>query len=177
VQGETIQVQPSPLDVDAPTFTGFASLDDLALRLGFASAADLTAAQVAQGEMLLLAASGLIVDAVDRDDAWAAALTTVPAVLRAVCLEMVARVMQNPSGVRSQSETLGQHSRSASFTDNAHGLTLTDAEERMCRRTAIGATSGSAYVDSIITEMAPATSLAVLVEAGPNDPPVYDWTN
>jgi hypothetical protein len=56
-------------------------------------------------------------------------------------------------------------------------LTLTDAEAQMCRRAVIGATSGSAYVDSIITDLAPATSLAVLVEAGPNDPLVYDWTD
>lgn len=132
----------------------FASLDDLAVILGRLSAADFTAPQAVRGALLLTLSTGLIVTAVDRDEAWALALAPVPLILRAVCLEVAARVMRNPSGARSESETLGQHQHSVSWTDGAHGMMLTDAEVLLCRRAAIGVTSGSANVDSVITQIA-----------------------
>lgn len=145
----------------------FATLDELALRLGTTGASELTAAQAAQGHMLLELVTGLIIDAVDRDDTWAAT-AVIRRELRAVCLEATARVMQNPSGARSESEQLGQYQRSASYTDHAHGLELTDAEIRMCRRAVIGQVSGSAYLESVL-----ATGYV------PPDPDVdvYDWVD
>lgn len=158
----------------------FATLDDLAIRLPgtAATAADLTAKEQAQGEMLLEIASGLVTDAVNHDTAWAASLTPVPAMLRAVTLEIVARVMQNPSGARSESEQLGQYQHSTSFTDSAHGLVITDAEALSCRRSVFGQTSGSATVESLADTFAVNTPLRLdaLLEEGPDDPPVYDWT-
>lgn len=143
-QTEGIQVFVAPAPTD--TFT-LATLDELALRLGRTPEPD--------GSMLLLQlATGLIVDAVGRDDEWLQALTPIPAILRAVCLEMVARVLTNPSSARSESETLGQYMHSVSFIDGAHGLWLTDAEAQLCRRTVLRFTSGSAKVDSIVDELA-----------------------
>jgi hypothetical protein len=140
--------------VEPARVENFATLDQLAMRLGQIDATGLTAAQQAQGNMLLGIVTGLVIGAVGRDDDWAASLTTVPAVLTGVCLEACARVMQNPSSARSESETLGQYSHSASFTDGAHGLMLTDAEEMLCRRAVLGALSGSARLDSLATELA-----------------------
>lgn len=157
-QVEGVQVHVSP----APIAVAFATIDDLALRLGRDT---FTAAETAQAAMLLELVTGLIIDACDRDDAWAATYTPVRRELRAVCLEAVARVMQNPFGARAQSETLGQYSYSSSYTDGAHGLTLTDNEVLLCRRAVIGATSGSA------------TLRALLPRRTTDDPAVdiYDW--
>lgn len=132
----------------------FATLDQLATLLGKAGAADLTTEEAALGALLLTLASGLIIDAVGKDEAWAIALGPIPSVLRAVCLAAAKRVMDNPTGVRSQSETLGQHSYSSSYTDGAHGLMLTDYETTLVRRAVIGRLSGSATVCSLATEMA-----------------------
>lgn len=157
----------------------FATIDELAIRLGKLDATQLTAEQRAQGEMLLVLATGLITQAVNRDTAWAEALAPIPTMLRAVCLEMVARVMNNLSGARSESEQLGQYQHSASFTDDAHRLMLTASERTLCRRIVLGSTSGSASVESLVDKLAVnvPTPLSDLVEAGRGDPPVYDWTD
>lgn len=159
VQTEGVQVHVSP----APIAVAFATIDDLALRLG--KAEPFTAAETGQAQMLLELVTGLIVDACDRDDTWAATYTPVRRELRAVCLEAVARVMQNPTGARNESETLGQWSHQSSYTDGAHGLTLTDNEVLLCRRAVIGTTSASA------------TLRALLPRRTTDDPAVdiYDW--
>ncbi len=129
--------------------TMFATLGELADRIG---AAELTDTQAAQGTLLLELATGLIVEAVDRDDTWAAALEEIPTSVRTTCVEMVARVMNNPTGARSQSETLGAHQYSTSFTDGAHGLELTASDISRCRRAILGQTSASARVESILRD-------------------------
>lgn len=148
-QVEGVQIWVSPAPTAAITF---ATLDELALRLPGAAttAADLTPKQAAQGQMLLETVTDLIITAVDRDVEWAATLNPIARELRAVCLEAVARVMQNPGGARSESETLGAHSYATSYTDGAHGLDLTDREIALCRRAVLGQTSGSAHIDSIL---------------------------
>lgn len=128
--------------------TTFATIDELAIRLGKTGAGDLTAAQAAQGAMLLELVTGMIVSVVGHDDTWATALDPVPVILRAVCLEAAARVMTNPSGARSQSETLGAYQHAESFTDNGHGLLLTDVEIALCRG-ALGSASGSVQIPSM----------------------------
>lgn len=155
VQGAIIEVQPSPLDVPAEDLpeVEFASLDDLAVILGVGTASALTEMQLTQAEMLLPMVAGLIIDAVDRDTAWALALDSVPPIIRAVCLTVVKRFMDNPSGARSQSETLGQYSYAASFTDGAHGLMLTDAEVALCRRAVYGRGSGSSRPLTILDDL------------------------
>lgn len=157
----------------------FATLADLAVRLGRATSSELTAAQQAQGNLLLELATGLILDTVGRDTAWADDLASVPVMLRAVTLEVAARVMQNPVGARSESEQLGQHSHGVSFPDGAHGLMLTPAEAVLCRRTVIGVQSGSAAMDSLATIMAEnmPNTLDGLLEEGIDERPIYDWAN
>lgn len=131
----------------------FATLDDLAMRLGYLTSADFTAKQVAQGTMLLELASGLIRDEAGRSAEWVPIPSSVT--LRAVVLEMVARVMTNPTGARSESETLAAYQHSVSYSDGASGLYLTDREMQLVRAAAGG--SGRA------TTM-PGTTVDLLVE-------------
>jgi hypothetical protein len=149
VQGVQVYVSAAP-----SASVTFATLDQLALRLGITGAADLTAWQAAQGAMLLELVTALIVEAVDKTDEWAATLDPIPAMLRAVCLEAVARVMQNPGGVSSESETLGAYSHTARYefsSDQGTGVMLTEAEGRAARRAVYGVSSGSAYPISIVS--------------------------
>jgi hypothetical protein len=152
----------------------FATLADLAVRLGRASSSELTAAQQAQGTLLLTLATGLITQAVDRDSTWADALSPVPTLLRAITLEVAARVMQNPVGARSESETLGQYQHSTSFTDRSHGLMLTDAEVVLCRRVIVGVSSGSAALDSMVTVLA--NNETLFDGWSGEEVELYDWT-
>lgn len=117
----------------------FATVDEVAIRLGY----DLTEKQVAQAELLLTIATGIIAGALGKDDAWAAALDPVPAILLGVTLDMVAGVMENPGGARSESETLGAYSHTTSYTDGAHGMLLTDDWLRLCRLAVFGRRSGT----------------------------------
>lgn len=182
-QVEGVQIAVSP----APTIgVTFATLSELALRLGKTSTADLTVAQRAQGQMLLELVTGVIVEVVGRDDDWAATLNPIPHVVRGVCLEAVARVMHtainNPTGMSSESETLGAYSHTTRYGEGggtngntSGGLALTDAEAQMCRRAVLGSLSGSATLESFASTLRPYT-LSGLIEAGPDDPPIYDWT-
>ncbi len=133
----------SPAGSTAP----FASLADLAARIGA-----LTDEHVTRGTLLLDLATGIIADAVNRA---AQDITPVPIVLRAVCLEMVARVTNNPTGARSESERLGEYQHTTAFADDAQLLTLTDHEARMCRRAVHGRLSGTSM---------PATTLDHVIE-------------
>lgn len=166
-----VQVWVSP----APTVgVTFATLDELALRLGKSSATELTDAQVAQGQMLLELVTGMIVDEVDRDDGWAATLSPIPRAVRAVCLEAVARVMQNPAGVRSESEQLGAYQHSSSYTDDAHGPMLTDRESTLCRRSILGQLSGSAALQSLGTCVADSRPNVIDGWVGDVNPDIYE---
>jgi hypothetical protein len=116
----------------------FATSDDVATRLG----RDLTAAETAMAEQVIDMVTGLIVDEVDRDLAWATALDPVPVVLKALCVDKVIAVGANPNGLRSNSQTLGQASYSKSFRDDA-GLWLTPQQARLVRQAVYGSLSGS----------------------------------
>lgn len=136
--------------------TTFASLNDLAILLGNESEDDLTAARTAQGTLLLELATGIVVGALGKDDEWAAALDPVPDALRTVTLALVLPVMQNPTGARSESETLGQYSHTTSYTDGAHGLgTLTAEWLTMCKR-ALGIRTSGTFM--------PATTVDLVLE-------------
>lgn len=151
-QVESIQIFADP----APATTVmFATIDELARRLGMVDAGELSAGQVAQGTMLLRLMTSVIAQEVGRTEAWVATVNPIPAILRAVCLEAVARVMQNPSGARSESETLGQWSHSTNYTDKAHGLLLTAAESRLVCQEVWGTASATTH---------PATTLDELIE-------------
>lgn len=161
---------------DAFTGLTFATLDELALRLpGPAlSAEDLSEKQQAQGTMLLTLATSAIADAAGKDDEWVAGLTEVPPVLRAVCLEMVARTMVNPGGARSESETLGQYSHSTSFTDAAHSLALTDREAMLVRRAVHRRLSGSSRPGSLVDRVRCASGIEAAMGTITVDPTLDD---
>lgn len=130
----------------------FATGEDVATRLG----RDLTADETAQAEFLTELATGLIAGACGKNDAWAAALTPVPSILNLYCVELAVRSMPNPTGLASQTESLGQYSHTERFRDSAAGeaMALTDLEERVIRRAVFGTNSGSAKTESIATEIA-----------------------
>jgi hypothetical protein len=138
------------LEVWVADTVAFATVDQVERRIG----RDLTAAERIQTGHLVVDATSLIADAIDKDEAWAAALDPIPARLRVTCVEAVIRVLQNPRGVRSQQEALGQYSHSESFTTDtvlgSGALMLTDREERACRRAAFGTNTGSVVIDSIV---------------------------
>lgn len=130
----------------------FATLDDLAVRLGRLDSSALTATQQAQGTLLLTLASGLIREAGGKLYDWDPDPESI--VLRAICLEACARVMTNPAGVRTESETLGQHQHSVSYPDGHSAVYLTPREAKLVRGVAGG---GSATT-------IPATTVDLLIE-------------
>jgi len=129
----------------------FATTDDLLARLGKTEFTDLEAAQAAQ---FLESATANIVVAVDKTDEWAAELSPVPSGLKSLCLELAARAMVNPTGVRSQSEQLGSWQRSESYTDDGHNIDLTASETLRARRIVYGSNSGSAQAESTMDDIA-----------------------
>src|SRR5688500_16488968 len=122
----------------------FATSADVADRLG----RTLTDGEEASVDLLLVLAQGVIAEAAGADDAWAAALSPVPVVLRALTIELVCRALANPNGLDSLAEGLGQHNYQARFRE--YGLWLSEREEALVRRAAGTTTSGSALVRSIV---------------------------
>ncbi len=162
VEGVQIAVSPAPT-----AGITFATLDQLALVLGKTDATDFTAAQAAQGAMLLELVTDNITEGVGKTAAWAQTLSPIPAIVRSVCLAVVARVMRptlnNPDGVSSQSETIGAYSHTTRFGENGavavapDGLDPTEDELRKCRRAVWGTLSATTM---------PATTLDLVIELG-----------
>lgn len=128
----------------------FATAEDVATRL----ARDLTAEQGAQAEFLLDIATAVIAGACGKDDAWAAALTPVPDLVMGMCVELVVRVMSNPTQARSMSEQLGQYQHSESFRDAAQGggMLLAPWEELAVRNAVFGRTTASVRVKAVVND-------------------------
>ena len=123
---------------------------DIATRLG----RSLTTAEQAQADLLLEQAIAAIADACGKDDDWSDNLTPIPAALAGVVIEVVARTLAVPIGVRSTSETLGQHSYSEAYPDQlAGGLQLTDVEVRRVRRIVFGSNSATTRPESILDDV------------------------
>lgn len=118
----------------------FATAADIETRLGRA----LTAAEQAMAEQTIATVTAQIVDAVDRDAAWAAALNPVPGMLKALCIEKVIVVGTNPNGLASESKSLGAFSSSRTFQrSNDVGIVLTEAEQRLARMAVYGTLAGT----------------------------------
>lgn len=130
----------------------FATLDQLAIRLGRTGEDELTEAQRAQGALVLALASGLVRDSAGKPADWDPDPASV--VLRAITLEAAARVMTNPAGVRSEAETLGQHQHSVSYPDE-HGAVYLTARESKLVRGAVGSRNATTI---------PSTTLDLLIE-------------
>lgn len=122
----------------------FATTTDVGDRLG----RTLTAGEETTVDLLIELAQGVIADAAGEDDDWVTALSPVPVVLKALTIELVCRALANPNGLESLAESIGQANYQARFRE--YGLWLSEYEERLVRRTAGTATSGSALVRSIV---------------------------
>lgn len=153
-QVEGVQVWVSPSPSAAVTFCTPA---DIATRLG----RDLTEAEQATATMLCELVTDQVAAAVDEDADWAAALDPIPLPLRAIAIDVVHRVMRNPSGYSSTSETLGAYSYTQRYGSDsgdagaAGGFTLTPAEARRVRRAVFGASVASIEVASIFDQELP----------------------
>ena len=127
----------------------FATTDDVQTRLG----QDLTDAEESTAELVIEVVTGLIASEVNRGAAWAAALTPVPALFRALCVEKAVSVICNPRNVASYSKALGQASKSETFPRSQDlGIFLSDREGQACRFALYGSTTGSARVDSVLED-------------------------
>lgn len=148
----------------------FADPTDVQARLGRES---LTTVETNQAIWLLEAATGLIAEAVDKDDEWSAALDPVPFALKALTVEITIRAMANPSGLRSISETLGSYSYSQLFA--GLGIMLADEEVALVRRV-INANAGRAssepetIVDEALYGLGAASVNLDSRSLGPDDP-------
>jgi len=98
----------------------------------------LTAEEETQYTALLDEVSSMIAESVGRDDAWADELDPVPAAIRSVAVTAVVRAAQNPDGLLSDQEQLGDYSRTKRFPDPGEdagtNLLLSDTEQRLIRR-------------------------------------------
>lgn len=123
---------------------------DVAARMGIT----FTDEQSDQCDLLLVSATALVADAVGQDDDWAAALSPVPAVVKAITIECVRRAMVNPGGLTQQSRQLGAFQQSESYRRDSGELMLTNVEARALRRAVHGASAstGSPRVGSIIDQ-------------------------
>lgn len=110
----------------------FATVTDVATRQG----RTFTTAEENQATLLIELATAAIADAALKDDAWAAALTPVPDIIKGLTVELVGRAMANSEGLTSQSETIGSYQYMKSYNKEATAaFALTNIERRIVRRT------------------------------------------
>lgn len=130
----------------------FATVDDIADRLE--EPGGLAAGPLASATLLLDLATAIVAQAVDRDEAWAAALTPVPEILRGLTIELVCRAMASPQGLKSATEQLGAYQRGETYRDGMSShLLLTDQEAMLARRTVEGANTASPRVPSVLDDV------------------------
>lgn len=138
----------------------FATAGDVAARLG----RTLTTDEQNQATAVIGTVSGLILEAVGRDDEWADDLDPVPVTFKAVCVEKVVSILANPDGLASLSKTLGSFTHSATFPRAADiGIFLSPLEVAAVR-TALsgGLRSGSARMRSIVDDVIELTPVPVV---------------
>jgi hypothetical protein len=110
----------------------FATVTDVATRQG----RTFTSTEQDQVTLLIELATAAIADAALKDDAWAAALTPVPDIIKGLTIELVGRAMANYEGLTSQSEQIGSYQYMKSFNKEATtAFALTNIERRIVRRT------------------------------------------
>ena len=108
----------------------FATVTDVATRQG----RTFTDAEEDSVEALLDYATAAIADAALKDDAWAAALSPVPTILKGLTIELVGRALANSEGLTSSSEQLGSYQYMKSYNKDNPSFTLTNIERRIVRR-------------------------------------------
>jgi len=116
---------------------------------------ELTEAEEESAEQTIETVTGLVADVVDQKVEWVEALDPVSPVLRALCVERAITALANPTGIASESETLGTHSYSQTHrsVSEGGGLELTGAEERLVRRAVYSPKSASSTPGSTIDRL------------------------
>jgi hypothetical protein len=127
--------------VGTPT-AAFAAASDVAKRLG----RPLTTRETANVPGLLQSATTVIADAAGYDEGWASQLAPIPNMLSLLCVELVCRVLPNPSQWSTIRQQVGSYGFQASQT--LTGMQLSDAEVMMVRRAVHGRTTDSVTVES-----------------------------
>jgi hypothetical protein len=118
----------------------FVTTDDVKGRLG----RPLTDGEDGIAESVIGTVTGLIIDCVGRDQAWADSLDPVPVALKGLIIEKVIGAISNPLNLAAQSETLGSYSGSQTFPRSGDvSVFLTPFEERIVSRAIYGTTTGS----------------------------------
>lgn len=130
----------------------FATPGDLAIRLR----RDLDSADEALAEMLVESATAVIAAELGKTSEWADGLDPIPPLLKAVCVEVAARVMENPEQLHSYSEQLGEHQQTKAFRRGVDGgdITLTDRETRLVRFAVKGSAAGYAIAPTLADRIA-----------------------
>lgn len=132
----------------------FATVGEVETRLG----RELTETETNQIESLIDGATAIVTQAAGRNDAWADSFgdgsgeTPLPQIIKTVTIELVARVADNPSTLKSISETVGSYQVSKTYGDIT-GFELTPAEKMMVGRAANGSTVTSVDVPSFVSEV------------------------
>ncbi len=131
----------------------FATTPDIETRLG----REFDPAESATAGLLIESAMAVIASEAGQSAEWAEDLTEVPPLLRAVCIEIVARVLENPSQLHSFSEQLGARQESKAFRRGEDGgdLLLTDRESRLVRFAVNGTLAGYAKADTLVDRLVP----------------------
>lgn len=103
-------------------------------------------------ELLIESAMAVIAVEAGKSWDWADSLPEpVHPLLRAVCIEVVARVMENPEQLHSFSEQLGAHQQAKAFRRGGEGgdLTLSDRESRLVRLAINGTLAAYSRADTL----------------------------
>lgn len=127
----------------------FATTSEVQTRIG----RTLTTAETNQASQLLDAATSIIAQAGGKDDDWVDELETTPQILKTICIELVARVVDNPANLDSFRETIGSYSYSKDFRA---GYLMPTPQERDLIRQVIGTPSTTGVrLDSVLTDVFP----------------------
>lgn len=128
----------------------FATTSDVSSRLG----RTLTAAETDSAALTISIVQSLIAAEAGRDDAWATALSPVPAYFRALCIEKAISAIANPSNIASTSETLGAFSHSETYPRAQDGgALLSDEESTQVRRVIYGSGIASPHLTSFLDDL------------------------
>src|SRR5690606_16028610 len=96
----------------------------------------------ARAESALEDASALVRDECGQDSVADPGELDAPAAVVRVVLGVAGRDFMNPDGARSDTETVGPHSRTMVRPDDQTGLYLTDQERAICNKYRTGAGGG-----------------------------------
>lgn len=125
----------------------YATASDIETRLKPSTGQAFSEDEKAAAELLCEAATAVIVTCHGGKE-----LEDPPAILRFVAIEVVCRAMANPQGLSSEQETIGAYSYAQRYLTEGGSLWLKPLEEQMVRQAVHGRLSGSAELDSLVSE-------------------------